>query len=71
MNKLPTLERGDQVKLKIDEEKVWNTSATVVSNDLHDRSYIVQTPNGTLRRNRRDLHPLLTEHKSTEGETED
>ena len=71
VNKLPTLERGDQVKLKIDEEKVWNTSATVVSNDLHDRSYIVQTPNGTLRRNRRDLHPLLTEHKSTEGETED
>ena len=34
-----------------------NTSATVVSNDLH--------------RNRRHLRPLLTEHKTTERETED
>ena len=71
VNNLPPLERGDQVKIKIDEEKEWNTSATVVSNDLHDRSYIVQTPNGTLRRNRRHLRPLLTEHKITERETED
>ena len=37
VNNLPPLERGDQVKIKIDEEKEWNTSATVVSNDLHDR----------------------------------
>ena len=60
VNKLSPLERGDQVKIKIDEEKEWNTSATVVSNDLRDRSYIVQIPNGTLRRHRRHLRPLLS-----------
>ena len=63
VNKLPPLERRDQVKIKIEEEKVWNTSATVVSNDLHDRSYIVHIPNGTLRRNRRHLRALLTSKK--------
>ena len=55
---MPPLNVGDNVKLKLDDEKGWKTSAQVVAKDEENvRSYTVQTPTATLRRNMRHLRP--------------
>lgn len=53
---LPCLNPGDQVLLKLDGEKAWCTSGTVVRNTKEPRSYLVQTQSGAVfRRNRHHL----------------
>ena len=52
---LPVLNPGDQVRIKTDQEKMWNTTGTVIRNDSTPRSYAVETDQGILRRNRRHL----------------
>ena len=61
------LQPGDPVLVKKEGEKSWNQPATVHSK-CAPRSYIIQTPNGHLRRNRRHLR-LQPEspHRSSSG----
>ncbi|XP_070549174.1 uncharacterized protein [Ptychodera flava] len=65
---LPELLPGDNVQVKLDGEKGWKTPARVLQAGTAPRSYIVQTPRGTLRRNRRQLlfvsRPDKTERKT-------
>ncbi|KAK7105840.1 hypothetical protein V1264_017168 [Littorina saxatilis] len=56
---LPTLEPGETVKIKIDGEDGWRQSGRVVE-QCATRSYVVQTPTGRLRRNRRHLRRAPT-----------
>ena len=65
---LPQLQPGDTVRVKTDQEKRWNTPATVVSASA-PRSYVVQTPRGTLRRNRRHLQKVPTSANESLPET--
>ncbi|EDO29607.1 predicted protein [Nematostella vectensis] len=55
---LPVLEEGDQVRVKLDNEKGWKTQGRIVAADTRNRSYIVETSNSSLlKRNRRHLRP--------------
>ncbi|XP_070548760.1 uncharacterized protein [Ptychodera flava] len=67
---LPELLPGDNVQVKLDGEKGWKTPARVLQADTAPRSYIVQTPSGTLRRNRRYLL-FVSRPDKTEGKTLD
>ena len=55
VRKLHPLGVGDRVRIKTDKEKYWSDSSVVKSADYNARSYIVQTPHGLLRRNRRHI----------------
>ena len=58
------LEPGDQVLLKKGEgEKGWNQPGEVVG-QCAPRSYIISTPDGQLRRNRKHLMLQKTPHKN-------
>ncbi|KAI4903640.1 hypothetical protein NFI96_008643, partial [Prochilodus magdalenae] len=67
---LPDLQSGDRVRLKLDGEKGWHSSGTVLSPTEEPRSYLIQTQNGSVfRRNRRHLQSvpskeLKEEHSS-------
>ena len=52
---LPELHPGEGVLLKTDKEKLWQTSGTVKDCDYENRSYVVDTPRGNYRRNRRHI----------------
>uniref|UniRef100_A0A3Q1HAR0 Gypsy retrotransposon integrase-like protein 1 n=2 Tax=Acanthochromis polyacanthus TaxID=80966 RepID=A0A3Q1HAR0_9TELE len=53
---LPELLPGQDVRVKLDGEKVWKTSAKVLSKCDEPRSYLVKMDNGAVsRRNRRHL----------------
>ncbi|KAK3762996.1 hypothetical protein RRG08_041612 [Elysia crispata] len=61
---LPDLEPGNQVLLKKGEgEKSWNQPGKVVG-QCAPRSYIISTPDGQLRRNRKHLMLQKTPHKN-------
>lgn len=49
-HQLPELKPGDPVAVKMDSEKGWNKTATVVDKHTTPRSYIICTENGNLRR---------------------
>ena len=71
-NPLPLLRPGDPVAVKLDGEKGWKQSATVVES-CAARSYILRTPEGAdLRRNRRHTckstgggTPFVSRHLAT------
>lgn len=52
--KLPRLQPGDPVLQKLDHEKKWGNPAVIVK-EFAPRSYIIKTPAGKFRRNRRHL----------------
>lgn len=52
---LPALQPGDHVRVKLDGQKDWQTPATVTAQHSTPRSYMVQTPDETFRRNCRHL----------------
>ena len=52
---LPELQPGDSVHVKLDRQKVWKTPGKVTASSPVPRSYIIQTPNRVVRRNRRHL----------------
>uniref|UniRef100_A0AAV2MD64 Uncharacterized protein n=1 Tax=Knipowitschia caucasica TaxID=637954 RepID=A0AAV2MD64_KNICA len=53
---LPPLRPGDAVVAKLDQDKAWVTPATVSSEGVTPRLYILKTPQGVMfRRNRRHL----------------
>lgn len=56
MRNLPPLRPGDSVLVKLDEEKRWRIPATVVGQSATERSYVISSPEGGMkRRNRRHL----------------
>ena len=54
---LPELSIGERVKIKLDDEKQWTNTGVVSNADYKARSYIIDTPQGKIRRNRRHLMP--------------
>ncbi|KAK0146533.1 hypothetical protein N1851_014140 [Merluccius polli] len=53
---LPQLRPGDQVLLKLDEDKTWKGPASVIRESGTQRSYLVTSPKGgEVRRNRRHM----------------
>uniref|UniRef100_A0A1A7XP55 Gypsy retrotransposon integrase-like protein 1 n=1 Tax=Iconisemion striatum TaxID=60296 RepID=A0A1A7XP55_9TELE len=53
---LPPLSTGDKVRVKLDEEKTWTTTATVQHQETTPRSHVLKTEHGaTPRRNRRHI----------------
>jgi hypothetical protein len=56
---LAELKPGDSVRIKTDKEKLWRTQGTVQEADPKSRSYIVETPRGSYRRNRRYLQKTV------------
>ncbi|RUS80258.1 hypothetical protein EGW08_011987 [Elysia chlorotica] len=63
---LSTLKPGNQVHLKDDKTNKWTTQGTVVAADPYNRTYLVNTPSGVIRRNRQ--HLLNTNNEKTEAE---
>lgn len=62
---LPPLNIGDRVRLKIDGEKAWTTTATVQRQEVTPRSFTLETERGdTPRRNRRHIQLVSQEHSS-------
>ena len=57
---LRPLNPGDSVALKLDGESGWVTAGTVRRSHPSPRSYLIQTENGVLRRNRRHLRPTFS-----------
>ena len=55
---LPELQPGDSVHVKLDQQKVWKTPGKVIARSPVLRSYIIQTPNRVVRRNRRHLRTV-------------
>ena len=52
---LPELQPGDSVHVKLGQQKLWKTPGKVIARSPVPRSYIIQTPNRVVRRNRRHL----------------
>ncbi|XP_060078807.1 uncharacterized protein K02A2.6-like [Ylistrum balloti] len=52
---LPDLDIGDEVKVKLDGEKIWSAKGVVEEANPEIRSYRVRTPKGVYQRNRRHL----------------
>ena len=55
---MPELHHGDRVTTKLDNQKGWNAHATVTTYAHTSRSYVIQTENGLLRRNRQHLQTV-------------
>ena len=58
VRELPHLEEGQPVLMKLDTDPDWRSSGTVVRSQPDKRTYLVQTPTGILRRNRRHLQAV-------------
>ena len=65
---LPELQPGTRVSVKLDNERGWTKCATVVRKCNTQRSYIVQTEQGELRRNRHHLRPICGGPQTTQRE---
>lgn len=52
---LRDLGKGENVRIKLDNEKTWSKQGIVKETDPESRSYVVETPGGTYRRTRRHL----------------
>lgn len=63
---LSPLPVGQPVLMKLDNEKKWSNPGTVVKSD--NRTVLVETQNGTFRRNRRHLQPV---HEMPDSATND
>ncbi|XP_060064760.1 uncharacterized protein K02A2.6-like [Ylistrum balloti] len=55
---LPDLDIGDEVKVKLDGEKLWSAKGVVEEAYPEIRSYRVRTPKGVYQRNRRHLQTI-------------
>ena len=55
---LSQLEPENQVLIKTDGDKTWDKPGTIVAADPENRSYLVNSPTGVLRRNRKHLQQV-------------
>jgi len=65
---LPSLQPGDPVVIKSDGEKGWKQEAEIIKL-CAPRSYLLKTPNGELRRNRRHIRPVPTTEQRSSSPT--
>ena len=65
---LPELRPGDSVHVKLDQQKVWKTPGKVIARSPVPRSYIIQTPNSVVRRNRRHLRTVNSPRRVHDGQ---
>ncbi|XP_033728239.1 uncharacterized protein K02A2.6-like [Pecten maximus] len=63
VKELPELSPGEEVRIKLDNQKSWSTMGRVEHANPERRSYIVATPNGRYRRNRRHLQIVKRDTK--------
>ena len=54
---LPEPQPGDAVRMKLDQQKGWKTPGVVIAKSSTPRSYVIETPQSIVRRNRRHLRP--------------
>ncbi|XP_051816865.1 uncharacterized protein K02A2.6-like [Acanthochromis polyacanthus] len=67
---LAPLQQGDHVLTRLDNDKTWATPAVVAGESTTQRSYLVETGQGTLyRRNRRHLQAVPTAGAPVRGNT--
>ena len=64
---LPELQPGDSVHVKLDQQKVWKTPGKVIARSPVPRSYMIQTPNSVVRRNRRHLRTVNSPRSVHDG----
>ncbi|MCG8045736.1 MAG: RNase H-like domain-containing protein, partial [Candidatus Thiodiazotropha endolucinida] len=57
---LNNFQPGETVRMKLDSDKTWATQGIVKEAIPNARSYVVETPTGTFRRNRRHLKSVQT-----------
>ena len=57
---LPELQPGDAVHMKLDQQKGWKTPGVVIAKSSTPRSYVIETPQSIVRRNRRHLRPTTS-----------
>ena len=65
---LPELQPGDSVHVKLDQQKVWKTPGKIIARSPVPRSYIIQTPNRVVRRNRRHLRTVNSPRRVHDGQ---
>ena len=57
---LSELQPGDGVHLKLDQQKGWKTPGVVIAKCSTPKSYVIETPQSIVRRNRRHLRPATS-----------
>jgi hypothetical protein len=55
------LKPGQSVLVKTDEEKTWKNEGKIILADPENRTYMLQTPTGLIRRNRLHIQPTTKE----------
>ncbi|XP_015780903.1 PREDICTED: uncharacterized protein K02A2.6-like [Acropora digitifera] len=65
---LPELQLGNSVHVKLDQQKVWKTPGKVIARSPVPRSYIIQTPNRVVRRNRIHLRTVNSPRRVLDGQ---
>ena len=69
---LPELQTGTPVLIKTDNEKKWKQKGTIIKKADKGRcSYIIDTPNGQIRHNRKHIQELPQTHDTTESDHDD
>ncbi|KAK7088509.1 hypothetical protein V1264_022420 [Littorina saxatilis] len=64
---LAPLKPGDPVLMKTDGEHTWDMKGTVVATDPVNRTYLVNSPSGVFRRNRKHLQQLPTPRRISDS----
>ena len=65
VRKLSELQPGDAVHMRLDQKKGWKTPGVVIAKSSTPRSYVIETPQSIVRRNRRNLRPTLLQLRSS------
>ena len=55
---MPSIKSGQPVLMRLDTDHGWDRSGTIIKAEPDSRTYLVATPTGNLRRNRRHLQPV-------------
>lgn len=66
---LPPLQTGDPVLIRTDAEPTWQNEGRIITADPQNRTYLVNSPSGVLRRNRKHLQKLPAEQSNPPPET--
>ncbi|XP_041376766.1 uncharacterized protein LOC121389232 [Gigantopelta aegis] len=65
---LSPLKPGNQVLIKTDGDKTWDKQGTIVAADPNNRTYLVNSPTGVLRCNRKHLQQLPSPLKTVSSD---
>lgn len=68
---LPPLDVGQSVLLRTEGEKRWNKPGIVQESDTQNRTYLVKTPRGVVRRNRKHIQRVPFRHEAFSESVDD